>query len=78
MAPVRKTKGVNKRFPYNNEVASNKYGDTANKNKQKVSTEIVMRMDYYLKLFLLFCLQSFLIVMKIEPWFSLLSILFFQ
>ncbi|XP_004296816.1 PREDICTED: protein ALWAYS EARLY 3 [Fragaria vesca subsp. vesca] len=35
MAPVRKTKGVNKRFPYNNEVASNKYGDNANKNKQK-------------------------------------------
>ncbi|XP_050375435.1 protein ALWAYS EARLY 3 isoform X2 [Argentina anserina] len=35
MAPVRKTKGVNKRFPYLNEVASNKYGDNANKTKQK-------------------------------------------
>ncbi|KAM5569028.1 hypothetical protein ABKV19_016514 [Rosa sericea] len=35
MAPVRKTKGVNKRFPYINEVASSKYGDNANKNKQK-------------------------------------------
>ncbi|XP_061989544.1 uncharacterized protein LOC133708104 isoform X2 [Rosa rugosa] len=35
MAPVRKTKGVNKRFPYINEVASNKYGDNPNKNKQK-------------------------------------------
>ncbi|PRQ39121.1 hypothetical protein RchiOBHm_Chr4g0421571 [Rosa chinensis] len=35
MAPIRKTKGVNKRFPYINKVASNKYGDNANKNKQK-------------------------------------------
>lgn len=35
MAPLRKTKGVNKRFPYINEVASNKYGDNANKNRQK-------------------------------------------
>ncbi|KAM5569033.1 hypothetical protein ABKV19_016519 [Rosa sericea] len=35
MAPLRKTKGVNKRFPYINEAASSKYGHNANKNKQK-------------------------------------------
>lgn len=44
MAPLRKTKGVNKRFPYINEVSSNKYGDNANKNRQKVSPDLVLRM----------------------------------
>lgn len=87
MAPLRKTKGVNKRFPYINEVASNKYGDNANKNRQKVSPDLVLRMIIIWNCSCWLSLQSFLIVVNIEPylstlvphfWFSLFSILVFD
>ena len=41
MAPSRKSRSVNKRFAYVNEVSANKHTENANKNKQKVSSQLI-------------------------------------
>lgn len=38
MAPTRKSRSVNKRFSYLNEVSPDKDGDNANKSRQRVSS----------------------------------------
>ena len=43
MAPSRKSRSVNKRFSYINEVASSKDGETANKSRQRGSPGFVQK-----------------------------------